>query len=168
MTGQSIEENTTAATEEAAATETATQPPQDKGESLADTTEVDGNESAEEGGQNRPSNREARYRRQLRETEAERDALRIQVETMQRAEAERMAGSVLPKPAALWASGATLADLLDDDGQVDPGRVSAAATTAAETLGTARVPRTPRPNLAQGVANDPVEGSKWEAAFTPK
>ena len=66
------------------------------------------------------SNREARYRRQLRDAEAERDTLRGQVETLQRAEAERVAAAHLARPEGLWAAGTALPDLLDDEGDVDP------------------------------------------------
>lgn len=79
----------------------------------------------------------AKYRRRLRETETERDALKATVEAMQRAEAERLVAGQLAKPSALWASGAVVGDLLNDDGTVDPEKVTAAATTARDTLGLA-------------------------------
>jgi hypothetical protein len=69
----------------------------------------------------------AKYRRQLRDTEAERDRLATQVEGYHRAEAERLAASRLIDASDLWASGVKLADLLADDGsQVDPARVAQA------------------------------------------
>lgn len=77
----------------------------------------------------------AKYRTQLRTAETERDALSTRLESMQRAEAERLAGDRLEKGAGLWANGATLPDLLDDDGNVDPDKVTAAATAAQEALG---------------------------------
>lgn len=112
------------------------------------------------------SKREARYRRELRATETERDTLRAQVESLQRAEAERMSG--LEKGAALWATGVTVADLLDDDGQLDPERVAQAAQGAQETLG-ARPTGTPRPDLSQGGNGVPMQaGDAWANAFTPR
>lgn len=45
-----------------------------------------------------PSNREARYRRQLRETETERDRLAERVASMHRAEISRIAASKLADP----------------------------------------------------------------------
>lgn len=65
----------------------------------------------------------AKYRRQLRETEAERDTLSSRVEAMQRREVERLAAPGLAAPADLWLTGTTLADMLDDDGNVDPAKV---------------------------------------------
>jgi len=111
------------------------------------------------------SKREARYRTQLRETEAERDALAAKVEALQRAEVERLAAKVIQKPAALWAAGTVLADLLNDDGTVDPRKVTDAATTAQKALGLAAT----RP--AGYVAREGTTihrssaGSTWEAAF---
>lgn len=84
----------------------------------------------------------AKYRRALRAAEAERDALARRIEMMQRTEVERLAGSEhrLTEPSALWATGTALADLLGEDGQVDPAKVKTAAESAATTLGLARRP----------------------------
>ncbi|WGJ84238.1 hypothetical protein [Gordonia sp. SMJS1] len=116
------------------------------------------------------SKREARYRVQLRETEAERDTLAGRVETMQRAEVERLAADVIGKPAALWATDTTLADLLDDDGLVDPDKVAAAAHAAKDTLGLEigaaerkkRGPVVPR----EGTGINRSERNAWKEAFT--
>lgn len=91
---------------------------------------------AEGADDNGSGNREAaKYRRRLRDTETERDELAARLESMQRAEAERLAGSTLHKPAGLWANGATVADVLDDSGNVDADRVKATAETARDALG---------------------------------
>jgi hypothetical protein len=66
----------------------------------------------------------AAYRRRLRDTETERDALRGRLETMQRAEVERLAAEKLATPSDLWLAGTNLADLLDDDGNLDAGKVT--------------------------------------------
>lgn len=76
----------------------------------------------------------AKYRRRLRDTETERDTLATRLETMQRAEAERLAAEHLAAGADLWLTGTQVADLLDDDGNLDPTKVATAATT----LGTDR------------------------------
>lgn len=76
----------------------------------------------------------AKYRRRLRDTEAERDGLRSRLETLQRAEAERLAADHLADGTDLWLAGAQLADMLDDDGNLDAAKV---AETAAQ-LGTDR------------------------------
>lgn len=103
----------------------------------------------------------ARYRRRLREVETERDALSQRVEAMQRAEAERLAAGQIAKGSALWAAGTTLADLLDDEGNLDPEKVHQAAQSAADELGLSQPSGTPAP--------DPSQGSKgsdgaWEPA----
>lgn len=83
-----------------------------------------------------PSREAAKYRRRLRETEAERDALAAQIDAMRRAEVERLAA--LPNPALLWDAGTDLAELMDDEGQVDPDKVDAAARRLADTYGVDR------------------------------
>lgn len=94
-------------------------------------------------------NREAaKWRRQLRETETERDSLRSRVEAMQRAEVERLAGDRLAKPESLWKTeGVALADLLGEDGQVDADKVAAATELAASTLGLQQLPAHQRPEV---------------------
>jgi hypothetical protein len=82
-----------------------------------------------------PGREAARYRRRLREAEAERDTLKATVESLQRAEVERQATADGLRPAALWAGGAELAGLLGDDGAVDGSKVSAAVAAAREQLG---------------------------------
>lgn len=86
------------------------------------------------------SKREAKYRIQLRETEAERDQLRTTVENLQRAEVERLAAASIRKPTALWSTDVELSSLLDDAGRVDPDKVNAATKAAVETLGLAAKP----------------------------
>lgn len=109
----------------------------------------------------------AKYRRRLRETETERDALTKRVETLQRGEVERLAGH-LSQPSAVWAAGVQLADVLDEQGDVDPEKVRLAVTAASEQLGLARAPRTPRPDPSQGGANSSgPSGPKFSDAFSP-
>lgn len=103
------------------------------------TAEDDGNPNAEA----------ARYRRKLRDAEAERDALAGRLEVLQRAEAERIAADHMTKPAALWAAGTELADLLAEDGTVDPQRVAQASIGAVDALGLTPVRRRPKPHPAQ-------------------
>lgn len=74
----------------------------------------------------------ASYRVKLREAEGERDRLAGVVESMQRAEAERlvadapMPGSGLAEGADLWRGGVELAELLDDGGNLDHEKLNAA------------------------------------------
>ena len=76
----------------------------------------------------------AKYRRRLREAEAERDALTTRLEQLQRAEVERLAEQHIAKGSGLWAA-TELADVLDEDGNIDPAKVTAAARAAREQLG---------------------------------
>ena len=71
-------------------------------------------------------NREAaKWRRQLRETQGERDALVEQVNALRRAQINRHAADVLTDHNDLWLDPAiTVDDMLDDTGNVDPGKVS--------------------------------------------
>ncbi|MCV7379959.1 hypothetical protein BST11_15365 [Mycobacterium alsense] len=77
-----------------------------------------------DGGGNREA---AKYRRQLREAEAQRDALSERLSTLQRREAERLAAEHLADGADMWRDGLDIAALLDDDGNLDPAKVADAA-----------------------------------------
>lgn len=115
------------------------------------------------------SNREARYRRELRAAEAERDQLRDRITTMLRSEAERLAADHLLKPAALWAvEGTELDNLLDEDGNLDPEKVSEAARAAAEHLGAAAPPVQPKPDPTQGGMGGRPATDPWQEAFAPR
>lgn len=71
-----------------------------------------------------PEDKEAaKYRRRLRETEKERDALQSRLESLQRSEVERLAADKLADPADVWRDGAELSGLLDDDGNIDAQKV---------------------------------------------
>lgn len=91
----------------------------------------------------------AKWRRRLRDAEAERDALTERLTGLQRAEAERLAGEHIVKGAALWATGIDVADVLDEAGQVDPEKVAAFSAQARDSLGVEAPRRRPRPNPAQ-------------------
>lgn len=82
----------------------------------------------------------ARYRRRLREVEAERDRLAAQVQAMQRAEIERLSlAEYRVRGEALWAAGYQVADLVDDEGRPDVAKVAAAAEEAAQRFGIRRI-----------------------------
>lgn len=108
------------------------------------------------------ANREAaKYRRQLRAAESERDGLRLQVEALQRAEIERLAAEQgLARPSAIWASQVTLRDLVADDGTVSPDRVQEAVGKAVDTLGLS-VRRAPRPDPSQGPRGGSDSSGDW-------
>ena len=104
------------------APETSAEPPEATG---TPETSPEGTSERERGEDGRLLSREAaRYRTQLRETQAERDELREQLDRMQRADVERMASSAgLAVAADVWQFGATLETLRDDAGAIDPEAV---------------------------------------------
>src|SRR5690606_4692071 len=78
----------------------------------------------------------AKYRRRLREVEAERDRLAGQVEALQRGVIERLCSEKFNlKPEALWAAGYTVADLVDEGGRPDEAKVREGANATAEKFG---------------------------------
>lgn len=93
----------------------------------------------------------ARWRRQLRDTEGERDALAGRVESMHRSEVARLAGEHLAQGADLLELGEVpLEQLLNEDGDVDAEAVAAAAEALLDLrpgLGHAPVPF---PDTGQG------------------
>lgn len=92
----------------------------------------------------------AKYRRRLRETEAQRDAHAARIEAFQRRDVARIAGETLAQPTDLFdVGGRELADLLDDDGEVDEEKVSLAAAALLES----------RPGLAK------AKEQPWPAAM---
>lgn len=96
----------------------------------------------EDGDDDHGGNREAaKYRRRLRDVEAERDGLLARLETMQRTEAERLAAKHLAKGAALWIGETSLADVLDADGNVDPVKVANRAQTVRDEYGVEKARR---------------------------
>lgn len=111
------------------------------------------------------SKREARYRVQLREAEAERDQLAATVEALQRSEVERIAGKTIKQPAALWAAGVALADLLGDDGRVDTAKVESAAADARANLGLDRAWSAPVVPTEGTSIHQSTGGNTWEEAF---
>lgn len=105
----------------------------------------------------------AKYRRRLREVEAERDALVSRAEAAQRTLVEHLARSQgRIKPEALWASGVSLEALAGEDGNVDPVKVVQACDQAAALLG---LSRSPKPDRSQGVSSGRLLG--FTDAFGP-
>lgn len=118
----------------------------------------------------KPGREAAKYRRQLREAEAERDELRTQLEALRRAEVDRLVTDAKVKPAAVWAAGTDLASLLAADGTVDPAKVAEAVTATREALGISPLRAAPSA-FGQGNAGVPVgSGAEkgWRDAFAPR
>ena len=105
----------------------------------------------------------AKYRRQLREVQAERDQLSAQVEAMQRAQVERALKGKLEKPSSFWLSDHKPADFYTEGGELDSDKLNTAADTAIETIGLARARRF-QGSAGQGVRQStPVRTTKAEA-----
>lgn len=124
---------------------TPTQDVQEQPEERGADPDAEGDEEPDES--TKAGREAAKYRRRLRETEAERDSLTEQVNTLRRSVAEQIAAtSGMAKPEALWIGDAVVEDMLDDDGNVDRDRVLAACDDVSARFG---LRRRPRPNLAQ-------------------
>lgn len=118
----------------------------------------------------------AAYRVRLRATEVERDTLVERLAAHQRTEVERLAVEagaggmrMLASGDDLWAAGVVLADVVDEDGQVDPERVKQAvgrvlterphwARRWPSLNGGARMPVASEPSLGQVLSNVRPEG----------
>lgn len=126
--------------------------PEDTPEDTDDTEPAAGSEAA-------------KYRRKLREAEAERDDLAARVEALQRAQVVTLLEAARVKPDAVFAV-APLAHLLAEDGTVDPDKVKAAIDSARDRFGIA----TPtKGSYVPGVGNQPSAPPKvdaWKEAFT--
>lgn len=124
-------------------------------ENLVEAPEAD--TGTEDQGEETGGNKEAaKYRTRLRAAEAERDALATRVQSLQRAEAERLAGEHLAKGAALWAGGTELADLLDVDGNLDTAKIATRAAQVREEYG---IPRRTTHIVPREGNNPPVVGN---------
>lgn len=109
----------------------------------------------------------ARYRTQLRAAEKARDAVTSRLETLQRREVERIVASLdVQRPAAIWAGGTQLADLLDDDGNVDQVLVEAATEKAIEALGLSIRPAPLKPDHSQGARGAADNSNGWAQLLT--
>lgn len=112
----------------------------------------------------------AKYRRRLREVEAERDRLAEQVLALQRAEIERLSGTECHvKGEVLWAAGYKVSDLIGEDGRPDAAKVREAADAAAERFGIRRLDRNGAYVPAEGkTPPDPLSGSiTWDRLLHP-
>jgi hypothetical protein len=88
---------------------------QEAADAQGGTTEPDDADEPDDG-----SPRDQRYRARARAAEAERDKVAAVVDGMRRAEVERLVAPKLADPGDLFRDGVALADLLDDQGRVDP------------------------------------------------
>ena len=75
-----------------------------------------------------PANEAAKYRKRLREAEAERDALSERLTAERKSAVERLAGDRLAAPGDLWQL-AELDQMIGDDGGLDLDKVAATIDT---------------------------------------
>lgn len=71
---------------------------------------------------------DVKWRQRFRQAEAQLIVERARLSEVARREAERLAAVHLEDPADLWRDGLDVADILGDDGLVDPGKVEEHAT----------------------------------------
>lgn len=114
----------------------------DREEQVVEQAQPDHEEQVvEQAADDRPGREAARYRRQLRETEAERDTLRASLDALRQATAEDALAAHLTRPAALWLTGATAGEFYTEDGVLDRQRLADAAQAAVRDHGLAPVRR---------------------------
>lgn len=126
---------------------------------------------AEDDGDDNPNHEAAKWRTKLRDAESQNTALAAQLENMQRAAIDTQVTAFGIKPAAFWASGAELADLLNNAGVPEPEKVQKAAAAARDALGLMVNRPRPKPRLGElrsgAMANAPKR-DKWVEAFGPR
>jgi hypothetical protein len=125
------------------------EPPQDQAQAREAGAAPEAVQDDDRGQDERPANREARYRREAREAQAQVAELTERVTRMQRAEVERLAAR-LHDPGDLWTAGVDLVELLTEDGQVDPERVAEAVAALADSRPYLLKPPPRVPNFGQG------------------
>ncbi|VBA57608.1 hypothetical protein LAUMK191_04099 [Mycobacterium attenuatum] len=110
---------------------------------------------SQKGSESPKGNREARYRVERNEAREALAAAQARIEAIQTREVERLAGKHLAQPADLFAlSGKTLADLLDDNGDVDAERVAEVAAAVLAARPGLR-PNARLVDLTQGLGGNP-------------
>jgi hypothetical protein len=109
----------------------------------------------------------AKWRTKLRETEQQRDQLAGQLEAMRRDQIDGITTGLGIKPAALWASGATVDALLGDTGTVDGAKVQAAVAAARTELGIGTRSTPKRGGLSGALPTPAVARDGWRDAFVP-
>lgn len=108
----------------------------------------------------RPGSEAAKYRRRLREAEAERDALRDRLDGANRREAERIASAHLAQADDLFAFDTRIDDLIGDDGLIDAERVETACVALIEARPGLRLPPR-RPTFDGGVRGTSAPSRGW-------
>lgn len=132
-----------------------------------DATEV---EQPDNDAQDSSNAEAAKWRKRLRETEAERDELREQVEALQRQQVDQLVTAAGLKPAAVWKT-TELAALLGDDGTVSADLVTAAVERARDELGVQPLGKggAPVPGIGARPEHKPqTPDQAFKEAFAPR
>jgi hypothetical protein len=145
--------------------ETITEPdaPTDTSESLSEppTTGQDASDADHDPDGRSQSREAARYRTQLRDTEAERDSLREQLDRYQRGEVERVAASAgLAVPSDVWLHGADLSTLRGDSGEIDTETVTGLVADLIRDRPGLRAPVNGSLGIGQGAGATPPKPPK--------
>lgn len=160
-TDQSTETETPEGTGTAGQTTDTTQPPNTAGGS--------GTEGGDGGTETEGGNGEAaRRRRQLRDTEAERDTLAGHLERHRLRDLERAAGEILAEPGDLLALGGQDLDaFVGESGDVDADAVRAAARALVDTRPGLKAPTRQSGPIGQGRIGAPVKSgaTSWAEAL---
>jgi hypothetical protein len=116
-----------------------------------------------------PGREAAKWRKKFRQAETERATLAGKVEALQRQQIAAVIATTGLNPAALWASGAQLTDLVDDDGTPDEVKIAAAIAAARDTLGIpATKPKTTTTTALRSGATAPqARTDRFVDAFKP-
>jgi len=162
---------TTNISEPELSTETALQPEPELSTDVGDAVDAgdqhDDDPSADD--PSAPAREAAKYRRKLRTVETERDGLAERLAGYQRREAERLAAAELSRGDDLWIGDTDVTAVLDDEGNVDPDKVSAAVQAVLD--GRPQLGRTHgrvRPNRQQGKPSSPQQGGSWSELLRGK
>lgn len=117
-----------------------------------------------------PNNEAAKYRRQLRTVEGERDTLRDRLDARDRADVERMVQHRLTDPSDIWRGDVTLEQLRGEGGELDPALVDAAAkavTAQHPHWATGTGPAAPSSAVTMGATKPDMSAEEpaWQGVF---
>jgi hypothetical protein len=119
-----------------------------------------------------PARDAAKYRKRAQAAEKERDRLAERLQVLQRTEVQRLAAEHLADGADLWRDGATLDDVLNDDGDVDADKVTELAKGLLEQHRHWRKLAHAAPPASTVTSNGKITGDRpgntFEDAFRPR
>lgn len=124
----------------------------------------DGTQSENDDQPSKTGHEAAKYRRQLRDTEAERDDLRSRLANAHVREAERRAEGQLHDTGDLWRYGTDLNSLIDGNGDIDVSKVDEAVHELKRTRPHLSKIGMKHPEPSQGKGGPPSEPVTWQQA----